>query len=1026
MNTKYYCRAYARVNDGYSSKMLYGNIVSFVTGAAAFTSNIEFSREAYNHPGNSNCNNSLDFVFDDGRYWHIAYKHLDYDGLHGIYVEAYDKNGNLLESERVFDMIDDTWFVEKAVVNYDGNFEYYIGDSLVGSIYSEKMTLSHNTYVYSRITSSGWYSGHYQLSKKFSLACGARSLYDDFSEPTLNPEIWDAPEEEAETIIENGVLKVASINRDNPGILYTNRLYFGVDPEISNPTPEDIVIRRDYFLHAGNSNTDMSFDVVISDGRTWDIRYQGLSNDGVHGIYLYAKDANGEVIGKHKLWYATFEEWVNEKIVVSKDGRLAYYRNGKKVDVVSFDEMKLRNDASFAVKIVSSGWYSGHTQLTKNFSVKYASKIVSDTFEEEELNPEIWDAPEEEAETVIEDGVLKVASINTDNPGVLQTNLMYLGIEPEVANPITEDIVIRRDYDQIFGNSNCDNAFEIVFDDGRTWSIRYDRLSNDGRHGIYLYAKDAEGNVMDTHKLWYANFDRWMNEKIILSKDGRLTYYREGKRVDIVHVAGMEFDDSNSFFTRIVANGWYSGHIQLVDNFSISVGNRAVIDTFSDAELNPEIWDAPEEEAETVIEDGVLKVASINTNNPGVLQTNLMYLGIEPEVANPITEDIVIRRDYDQIFGNSNCDNAFEIVFDDGRTWSIRYDRLSNDGRHGIYLYAKDAEGNVMDTHKLWYANFDRWMNEKIILSKDGRLTYYREGKRVDIVHVAGMEFDDSNSFFTRIVANGWYSGHSQQVDNFSVTVKKRTVINDTFSDAELNPEIWDAPEEEAEVSIENGVLKVSSISRDNPGVLQTNLIYLGVDPEKANPTPNDLVIERKYSVHAGNSNMDSSIDILFNDGTTWSVRYDHLSNDGRYGIYVYAKKDGKDVYSHKLWPLKMDQWMREKIVISKDGRLAYYQNGKKVDVVYVSEMKHSDGDYFEVNVTAGGWYSSHSHLTDDFSIKTRTTNVFDNFSDEELDTSIWQEPQRAADCVISGGVLKVASTERDVRGYAKTVEFSL
>jgi hypothetical protein len=192
--------------------------------------------------------------------------------------------------------------------------------------------------------------------------------------------------------------------------------------------------------------------------------------------------------------------------------------------------------------------------------------------------------------------------------------------------------------------------------------------------------------------------------------------------------------------------------------------------------------------------------------------------------------------------------------------------------------------------------------------------------------------------------------------------------------------------------------------------------------------TEGRIVVERKYWLkHA--SQAYSNFSLEFDNGNYLFFRYINMAWNGIYqkGTQIfstYADRDDRQTHSSGSDFLKTEEWVNEKIVLGYDGHLLYYVNGELLVEDYFDRLMLSRAHTVVVRVNPYGWWEGHHHYMDDFKITTPAETISDDFNDNRLNLSIWEEPRNPDGVYVEDGMLKTiqAGTDVDYRLLSKPI----
>lgn len=173
---------------------------------------------------------------------------------------------------------------------------------------------------------------------------------------------------------------------------------------------------------------------------------------------------------------------------------------------------------------------------------------------------------------------------------------------------------------------------------------------------------------------------------------------------------------------------------------------------------------------------------------------------------------------------------------------------------------------------------------------------------------------------------------------------------------------------------------------------------------ETATPWEGEIVLEREYKVWSSGDYSTSwegktsanyaypTIALVFDNDQSISIGYYNTyywtsRSDRVFGIYIIT--GGQEQY---VQARIVDEWVKEKFVINGNGVVRYYTND-----VFMGEwtfyLDLASAHSVRVVGNPFGWWYTHYHYMDDFSLKTPATSVSDSFNDGEIDLTVWEQP---------------------------------
>lgn len=193
------------------------------------------------------------------------------------------------------------------------------------------------------------------------------------------------------------------------------------------------------------------------------------------------------------------------------------------------------------------------------------------------------------------------------------------------------------------------------------------------------------------------------------------------------------------------------------------------------------------------------------------------------------------------------------------------------------------------------------------------------------------------------------------------------------------------------------------------------------------------VVLERKYKVHHGGQYNETHIDIAFSDDMFLRIAYLKTDYWQSYshsieGINILTKSAWHNAgNTEDIWrvaPIVVDEWVKEKVVISADGLVEYYMNDKYVGKYKFREIDLSKAEYVQINMSPYGWWTNHSHYMDDFVLTTPAGTYRDNFDDGVLDSNIWLSPLNPNGVREEDGIVKAEQIITDVDFTLRSKQF--
>ena len=205
-----------------------------------------------------------------------------------------------------------------------------------------------------------------------------------------------------------------------------------------------IVMERKYLIEWGNNYSypkiTLSFDnnVALSVGYYYADYWNGTYNESIRGIHMISNVSGSD----HKNWFisaAVTGEWVKEKLVVSEKGIVQYYMNDQLIDVEQFNDLNLQNADQVYVDVDPYGWWTEHKQYMDDFILTTGKLTISDDFNDNVLNLDIWEEPVNADGVREEDGVVKTEQLLTDVDFHLRSKPINLRGRIKIAKQELED-----------------------------------------------------------------------------------------------------------------------------------------------------------------------------------------------------------------------------------------------------------------------------------------------------------------------------------------------------------------------------------------------------------------------------------------------------------------------------------------------------------------------------------------------------------------------------------------------------------
>ena len=194
-----------------------------------------------------------------------------------------------------------------------------------------------------------------------------------------------------------------------------------------------------------------------------------------------------------------------------------------------------------------------------------------------------------------------------------------------------DDIVIERkylvnsrgDYRTSWEGKTSDNyafqEFVISFDNGRSLVVGYyntyywDDSRNKTKQGVFLF---LGGDGINTKELYLEprRNDTWINERIVVKKDGTVKYYANNILLGEETFEELNFESAKNITIVVSPSGWWYTHYHYMDDLKVSTPCTIVTDDFNDGEIDPQIWNMPMNSTGVREEDGIMKTEQLKTD----------------------------------------------------------------------------------------------------------------------------------------------------------------------------------------------------------------------------------------------------------------------------------------------------------------------------------------------------------------------------------------------------------------------------
>lgn len=206
-------------------------------------------------------------------------------------------------------------------------------------------------------------------------------------------------------------------------------------------------------------------------------------------------------------------------------------------------------------------------------------------------------------------------------------------------------------------------------------------------------------------------------------------------------------------------------------------------------------------------------------------------LSDNPVVTPSSVSNITIERKYLIHWNNNHCTPDFKIIFDN-EIYGVRigYDNDQYVGASGLILYATNDVDKIFEEELYGQWNMgsvltDEWVDEKIVFTSDGNITYYQNGSLLTTVSVSVLGIKDAKSIRFDFNPYGWWTGNYHYMDDLKVTVNGKLVIDDTFDYFDYN--VWKEPVNPDGVRTEDGIMRMEQNSTDQDYHLRSKPISL-------------------------------------------------------------------------------------------------------------------------------------------------------------------------------------------------------
>lgn len=202
--------------------------------------------------------------------------------------------------------------------------------------------------------------------------------------------------------------------------LYENTQGWNMFSHIEEMGDNQIVMERKYLV---NSTSNQSYcypfaNISLNNRTNIEIQY--------HNAYYWNGSWDGEHVGifvtvrkeeQSEEWYIAprvNNEWVNEKITVSGDGKVEYYMNGQYMGSHYFNLLSFDGASNLILDFDPYGWWTSHIHYMDDLTVRTPAGVITDDFNDAVLDPDLWQTPVNPDGVREEDGILKMEQLRTD------------------------------------------------------------------------------------------------------------------------------------------------------------------------------------------------------------------------------------------------------------------------------------------------------------------------------------------------------------------------------------------------------------------------------------------------------------------------------------------------------------------------------------------------------------------------------------------------------------------------------------
>ena len=622
-----------------------------------------------------------------------------------------------------------------------------------------------------------------------------------------------------------GTYNVSAYVFDEKGKRFHSKmLQFTIDkdqPEMPAEWNGQIVLERKYLVHSGNEYANHDFSLVFNNDKKltvgyYDTNYWSSYSDQRHGVYL--RMGNQE-------WYVQpriSDKWVSEKLEVESDGTVRYYSDGEFLGEYTFNDFGKTSE--FYLDMNPFGWWTGHYQAMDDFRLTTPFGVIEDDFDRNIFDLNIWERPENPNGVYVEDGVMKAVQKSTNGNYHLKSKAISLVSAPVTPTYDGRRIFLERKYLVHSGNEYAYHDFSLALDNGQTLSISYYDTEywtsyDDSKRGVFIHMGDQE---------WYVQpriSDEWVREKLVLTLDGSILYYCNDELIKGIGMSGFDSEGISSLCVTMNPYGWWTGHYQFMDDFKLVTPSGTIEDDFDKNIFDLNIWEKPENPDGVYVEDGVMKTIQKSTNGNYKLKSKAISLISSPDAPDYDEREFVLERKYLVHRGSDYAYPTISMAFNNKQTLKVGYYDTDywtsyDDNKHGVYIHFENQE---------WYVQpriSDEWVRERIVVSLSGSVRYYCNGELKKEIGLSTLKSEEISSFYISVNPFGWWTGHYQYMDDFSLTTIGRT-IRDNFNDGVLDSSIWETPANPDGVYEADGYVQMHQLRTDQDFTLKSKPIQL-------------------------------------------------------------------------------------------------------------------------------------------------------------------------------------------------------